>query len=100
MPLEAFWLNNPQEYYLYTDDYIERAERHVEDMDFLAWRSNEYAVTAIKQALSTKQTLFYPREPLGIKKELSPKEMQDKILADAAKHNPKLIEKIKIIQGR
>lgn len=91
MSLEAFWLNNPQEYYLYTDEYIFKEKQKAEDMDIMLWRNNMYSVYATKQALSKGTTGVFPSKPFGIEEEhhrpRTQAELKAKVMSGISKHN-------------
>lgn len=92
MSLEAFWLNNPQEYYLYTDEYIFREKQRTKESDTMLWRNNMYNVLAVKQALSKGSSGVFPKAPFGIDEEenhrpKTPSELKAKAMAGLAKHN-------------
>lgn len=105
MPLEAFWLNNPQEYYLYTDEYIFREKQRAKELDTMLWRNNMYNVLATKQALSKGTSGVYPKEPFGVEKEEShrpktPSELKAKAMAGLARHNEIIRQRNAILAKR
>lgn len=69
MPLNEFWYGNPQNFYLYCDEYKERMELQQELADIQAYTQGVYSLLALRQALGESFSKIakkvFPDEPFS-----------------------------------
>lgn len=98
--MSEFWLDNPQNFYLYGDIYKNNQEQKVQTLDYIAWRIGMYTMLGTQQSLSTKRTTIFPKEPLCkiYNNQDTKTSLKDRIMAGVQKHN-EIVRMRKSIQG-
>lgn len=75
MTPEQFWLGNPQDFYLFGENYERRIKFDAESANQVAWLNSYYTLLAIKQVaseiLSKNQKQIFPQSPIDFSKEQS-----------------------------
>lgn len=85
LSMEEFWLDNPQNYFLRLDVYIEESKKHVDELDYLAWRTAYYTMLGTQQSLAIKRCSIFPKEPYMLKERQ--KEEKNKKYSDLASND-------------
>lgn len=69
MPLNEFWYGNPQNFYLYCDEYKKRMELQQELADIQAYNQGVYSLLALRQSLGESFAKYakkvFPEEPFS-----------------------------------
>lgn len=89
MTYEDFWDNNPQNYFIYLDNYQDK----IKQQDFLCWLQGSYNMKAFEQvmhnAFSKTTKNIYPQESIMIAEEKNNCSLKDKMLKMIARVNAK-----------
>ena len=85
LSMEEFWFDNPQNYFLRLDVYNEESKKHVDELDYLAWRTAYYTMLGTQQSLAVKRCSIFPKEPYMLKERQ--KEENDKKYSDLASND-------------
>ena len=100
LSMEEFWLDNPQNYFLRLDVYNEESKKHIDELDYLAWRTAYYTMLGTQQSLAVKRVKIFPDKPLCYQEEQKKKQgsLKDRIMAGIERHNAYIRAK-KALQG-